>query len=108
MDKFMKMALLACVFLFAMGQAIADSLSDAQQAYFTGDYAKAEKLFRLLAAQGNASAQAGLGLMYGLGLGVEKDTVEAEKWFRLAVEKRHALIQRNSDRFQRDTYITRF
>lgn len=109
MDKLLKCVLLVCVCLFAMiEQAIADSLSDAQLAYFAGDYAKAEKLFRPLAEQGNASAQSGLGLMYGLGQGVEKDYVEAEKWFRLAVEQRHALTQRNSARLRQDTQLTRF
>lgn len=86
-----------CLFILS-GHVIADSLSDAQLAYFSGDYAKAEKLFRPLAEQGNSSAQRALGLMYGLGQGVEKDYVEAEKWSRLVVKQRHVLMQRNSDR----------
>ena len=97
-----------CVFLFAVaGQAVADSLSDAQFAYFSGDYAKAERLFRPLAEQGNSSAQSALGLMYGLGQGVEKNHVEAEKWFRLAAKQRHALMQRNDDHLQ-NIQLSRF
>lgn len=48
-----------------------------------GDYAQ------LLSAaeQGDAKAQSNLGDMYREGEGVEKDYVEAEKWYRLAAEQ---------------------
>jgi len=107
MNKLLKRVLLACVFLFTLGeQARADSLADAEHAYAAGDYAKAIELFRPLAEQGNASAQGSLGLMYGLGQGVQKDYVEAEKWFRLAVEQSRASRQRA--RPQHDIQLTHF
>lgn len=109
MDKLLKRVLLACVFLFTLSeQAMADSLSDAQRAYAAGEYAKAVELFRSLAEQGSASAQGSLGVMYGLGQGVEKDYVEAEKWFRLSMEQGHASGQRNRDHPQHDIQLTHF
>lgn len=101
MNQFLKQIICVCLIVLA-GQAIADSLSDAQSAYVASDYAKAAELFRPLAEQGNASAQSGLGLMYGLGQGVQKDYVEAEKWLRLAVEQRHVSRQHKRAHSPRD------
>jgi TPR repeat protein len=42
------------------------------------------------AERGNARAQYNLGLCYKNGEGVEKDYVEAVKWFRKAAEQGHA------------------
>ena len=52
-----------------------------------GEYTTAMRLFRPLANQGNAAAQTNLGLMYGTGLGVPMDYVEAMKWYRLAADQ---------------------
>ena len=43
----------------------------------------AERLYRSLAEQGDASAQHFLGKMYESGEGIRQDPVEAAKWFRL-------------------------
>ena len=48
------------------------------------------------ALQGVPAAQFNLGNMYYLGKGVERDLVEAEKWYRLAEEKGY----RNAKRFR--------
>ena len=47
------------------------------------DYKEAVRLYGLAAAQGNASAQFNLGLMYGNGQGVAQDYVRAHMWFNL-------------------------
>ncbi len=49
-----------------------------------GDYDTALKEFRLLAEQGDATAQTFLGLMYSSGEGVPQDDQEAVRWFRQA------------------------
>lgn len=87
--------LLVCVFLFALVEhATADSLSDAQNAYAAGDYAKAAKLYRPLAKKGNAEAQFYLGVMYANGEGMPKDAAKAVEWYRQAAEQGDASAQR--------------
>ena len=56
-----------------------------------------EKLddFRARAEQGDADAQAALGLMYAYGAGVPEDHSEAVHWFRLAAEQGVATAQFN-------------
>ena len=74
MSQLLKYLLLSFLFLSVFSnQSFADSLSDAERAYFTGDYEKAEKLIRPMADQGNASAQNTLGVMYLNGQGVSQD-----------------------------------
>jgi uncharacterized protein len=94
MNKLLKQVLLVCVCLFTLtGQAIADSLSDANRAYDAGKYAKAAKLLKPLAEHGDAGAQTNLGLMYDQGKGVPRDYKEAVKWFRLAAKNGYAPAQ---------------
>lgn len=96
MNPLLKQMLMVCVCLFALtGQAIADSLSDALNAYEAGNYAKAAELIRSLAEQGDASAQNRLGAMYSDGKGVPQDHKEAAKWLRLAAEQGNANAQNN-------------
>ena len=47
----------------------------------------------LVQAQGNASAQFNLGLMYANGDGVPKDAAEAVKWYRKAADQGNAHAQ---------------
>jgi TPR repeat protein len=49
--------------------------------------------FRGLAEQGNAKAQAQLGLRYLTGNGVTKDYAQAMKWYRLAADQGYAVAQ---------------
>jgi uncharacterized protein len=56
-------------------------------AYSRGDYATALSLWRSLADQGDASAQSSLGFMYGNGVGVPENDVEAVKWYRQAADQ---------------------
>lgn len=94
MNKLLQQALLLYLFLFALPvHAIADSLSDAQNAFNAGAKAKAFELYRLSAAQGNARTQYFLGKLYDKGRDVPHDFKEAEKWYRLAAVQGDALAQ---------------
>ncbi len=53
-------------------------------AHKRGDYATALREFRVLAEQGDASAQNSLGHMYIAGEGVPQDYVQAHMWYILA------------------------
>jgi TPR repeat protein len=77
------------------GGAVAGPFEEADAAYQRGDYATALRLWRPLAAQGNAGAQFALGKMYVHGHGVPQDDAEALKWYRLAVEQGNADAQSN-------------
>ena len=94
MNKLLKRVLLVCVCYFALtGQAMADSLSEANRVYDTGDYEKAAKLYNPLAKEGNAEAQYVLGMMYRAGRGVSQDYNEARKWYQMAAEQGHPIAQ---------------
>jgi uncharacterized protein len=51
------------------------------------DSAEAMRLYSLAAAQGDADAQVGLGVMFENGQGVAQDRAEAIRWYRLAAEQ---------------------
>jgi TPR repeat protein len=65
----------------------AGTFEDAVDAHARGDYAKALRLIRPLANDGDASAQFNLGLMYTTGQGVQQDNAAAALWFRKAAEQ---------------------
>jgi hypothetical protein len=69
------------------------SKDEAVAAWQRQDYATAERLYRVLAEQGDASAQHFLGKMYENGEGVRQDSAEAAKWFRLAADQGHTGAQ---------------
>ncbi len=73
--------------------AVSGPLEDALDASRRGNYATALRLLRPLAEQGNADAQAGLGVMHENGLAVPQDDSAAVKWYRLAAEQGHAYSQ---------------
>ena len=62
-------------------------------AFQRGDYEAALEEFRALAEQGDADAQAMLGVMYSNGRGVPRSYIKAVKWARLAAEQGHAEAQ---------------
>ncbi|HHF5617494.1 sel1 repeat family protein [Haemophilus influenzae] len=86
----------ASVFSF-QSTAWADTLEQQFQqgltAYEQSNYQTAFKLWLPLAEQGDANAQAYLGLAYTEGRGVRQDYTEAVKWFRKAAEQGHANAQ---------------
>ncbi len=63
------------------------SLQDGLTAFNAGDDATALEKWRLLADQGDANAQALLGMIYKDGVGVIEDAAEAARWFRLAADQ---------------------
>jgi hypothetical protein len=96
MGSFADMRSLCLVALMAIapiGAAYADPLDDAVAAYDRDDYAAALNLWRPLAEQGNARAQAGLGFLYANGHGVPLDAAEAARWYQLAAAQGDALAQ---------------
>ena len=73
----------------------ADVLTDAAAAYERGDYATELRLLKPLADQGNAEAQARLGIAYDLGRGVPQDYAQALKYYHLAADQGDAGAQNN-------------
>jgi TPR repeat protein len=70
-----------------------EPFTDGVAAYEQEDYAAAASLWRPLAEQGNARAQASLGFLYLHGQGVPLDSVEAARWLQLAAAQGDALAQ---------------
>lgn len=96
MNPLLKQILLVGWFVFALtGHVKADSLSDALRAFDEGNHAKAAKLFKPLAAKGNAAAQFKLATMYYNGKGVPQNIKEAAKLYRLSAEQGHVVAQSN-------------
>ncbi len=66
--------LIICVLTFMLVLPVeAHDFENGWAAYRRGDYATAQREFRLLAKQGDAAAQFNLGLMYDKGQGVPQD-----------------------------------
>jgi hypothetical protein len=64
-----------------------DATAEAEAAFQKGDYAKALKLARPLADEGNPRAEAIVGFAYYRGRGAPPDDTEAAKWFHRAAVK---------------------
>ncbi len=64
-------------------------------AFNSKDYAKAFGEFRVLAEQGDAQGQNGLGVLYENGWGVPKDERTAATWYNLAAKQGAAIAQHN-------------
>lgn len=85
-------------FILAVGLAVpvsAGPYEDGYAALSRGDYARALRLFRPLADQGNALAQYSLGVMYTNGHGVPQDYAQAVAWYRKAADQSLAAGQNN-------------
>jgi hypothetical protein len=92
----LKRAIAAIVLVSAFAAPVAaGTFEDAVDAHARGDYAKALRLIRPLANDGDASAQFNLGLMYATGQGVQQDNAAAALWFRKAAEQGYAFAQSN-------------
>ena len=83
-------------------RASAGTLDDAVNADARGDYAKALRLIRPAANDGDAAAQFYLGTMYVTGHGVQQDYSAAALWFRKAAEQGYVLAQTNLGVIYRD------
>jgi TPR repeat protein len=67
--------------------AVAGPWEDGMAAYNRGDYVPAIKVFRAMAAQGDAKAQSLLGAMYRRGQGVAHSPVHAFLWLSRAASR---------------------
>ncbi len=75
------------------GAGLAQDNRTAWAAYERGDYTTAFREWSSLAAQGDAFAQNGLGLLFGGGKGVTQDDREAFKWHSLSAEQGFEMAQ---------------
>ena len=99
----LKRAIIALILASAFTAPVAaGTFEEAIDANARGDYAKALRLIRPLANDGDASCQFNLGLMYMTGHGVQQDDTAAALWFRKAAEQGYALAQANLGVFYRD------
>ena len=80
-------AIIVALILAIAAPVAAQDYEAGRQAYVRGDYAAALRELRPLAEQGDADAQAFLGIMYDIGDGVPQDYAEAVKWYRMAAEQ---------------------
>ena len=77
----------------ALAGASEDCAAVAVNVYGKQDYAKALRLCRPLAEQGDAKAQYTLGFMYTNGEGVQEDHTAAALWYRQAANQGYAVAQ---------------
>lgn len=80
-------ALLCAFFLWAA--PVAADMEEARDLMEAGQFEQARALFEVYARSGNADAEELIGVMYALGLGVEKDDIRAFDWYLRASLKGH-------------------
>ena len=90
---FLSSLLIAILVFGVQNDSRADLYEDAIKLYDSGDYVGAAKIIKVLAEQGDASAQYNLGVLYAKGRGVAQDFNEAVKWYRKAAEQGDAFAQ---------------
>lgn len=73
--------------------AWAQSFDQAEDAYDRGDYETAREILSVLAKEGDAEAQYGLGLLYDNGEGVTEDHSEAARWYEAAAKQGNIAAQ---------------
>ena len=91
----MKKLLLTIIFVIFSSNVSAQDFNKGLEAAEAGDFATAMKEWKPLAEQGNAKAQAIIGILYENGHGVLKDYAEAVKWYRSSAEQGHTSAQNN-------------
>ena len=78
-----------CVAFFAFAGTAQADMETARDLMEAGEFEEARKLFEVYARSGNAEAEEWIGVMYGLGLGVERDDERAFEWYLRASLKGH-------------------
>ena len=91
----MKRAVLAVALLAAAHPAARADFADGLAAYDGGDYASALTEWRTLADEGDAEAQTAIAGLYRYGQGVERDDMEAARWYLRAAEQGEVNAQLN-------------
>ncbi|MEL0110203.1 MAG: tetratricopeptide repeat protein [Rickettsiales bacterium] len=96
MPLFQRLAALLGLFgLLAALPAAAQDFREGLRAFQLGENEKAVAIFRDLAGQDNRDAEFMMGVMYEGGYGVDKDLVEAARWYLKAAEAGLASAQYN-------------
>jgi TPR repeat protein len=85
---------LVCLAGSGLAQTV-NPYEEADAAYARGDFPNALKIFRALAADGDAVAQFNLGVMLDFGQGTAADQVQAAGWYRKAAAQGHGAAQFN-------------
>ena len=67
----------------------------------TRNYAEAVRWYRRAAAQGDARAQANLGVMYAEGHGVPRNYIEAYMWYSLAAAQSNDVAVQDLNRLEK-------
>jgi TPR repeat protein len=96
------LAAILFVLLIAPGTAMAATFDEGQAAFDRNDYDSALKIWRDLAAQGDAEAEDKVGWMYESGYGVKQDYSEAMKWYRIAAKQGNSEADVNISELYRD------
>jgi len=87
--KFAKYFAVSIAIMFYASMSYAEKLeplTEGQQAFNRGDYAKALQLWQKLAMDGQPEAQVFVGMAYANGWGVKKNLEEASNWYMRAAE----------------------
>ncbi len=77
---------------------VKNKMSDLEKglsAFYSQDYSTALSLLKSLVDEGNAEAQCTIANMHHLGLGVEKNVLEAIKWYVKSSERGYAVASNN-------------
>jgi TPR repeat protein len=93
--------LIAVALALGANAALAGPWEDGMASYNRGDYLPAMRLFRPLAQQGNARAQATIGAMYRKGQGVAKSSAHAFMWLSLAAARGDAVAKAEAQEMSR-------
>lgn len=83
----------SCLALLLLAAPLRADMEEARDLMEAGDYAAARALFEVYARSGNAEAEELIGVMYALGLGVDRDDERAFDWYLRASLKGHAGAQ---------------
>ncbi|MUL36921.1 tetratricopeptide repeat protein [Gloeocapsopsis dulcis] len=71
------------------------NLAEGIAAFQAGGYTIAFKILKPIADDGDAEAQCIIANMYHLGLGLERNTLEAVKWYKKSAEQGYGLASNN-------------
>lgn len=78
-----------CLFTLGVGNPAAADIEAARDLMEAGEFVEAREALWPAARSGNADAEELIGVMYALGLGVEKDPVRAFEWYLRSSMKGH-------------------
>jgi len=91
----LRVIFLSLVLMVAPRPVSSGEFERGEVAFAQGDYKTALRVWKSLAANGSASAQYNLGLMFENGLGAAVDPREAIKWYIRAAKQGHGKAQNN-------------